>query len=132
MEPIRVPAPSPSSFNKHRPPSDLLLSQLKYFQHLDEKHDLGVDPSFAKDIETEAGAARYITQMTRAIRAKALAAEKVAGTRPALKLVAKPAAAASRETGIALAAAAETPTPKGKSKSPAAKGPSKPPKRKKP
>jgi hypothetical protein len=134
MEPILVPAPSPSSFNKHRPPSDLLLSQLKYFQHLEEKHDLGVDPSFAKDIGTEAGAARYITQMTRAIRAKALAAGKgtVAGGGPALKLVAKPAAAAAaaRRSGIALAAAAEM--PKGKSKSPATKGSSKPRRGKKP
>jgi formate-dependent phosphoribosylglycinamide formyltransferase (GAR transformylase) len=132
MEPIRVPAPSPSSFNKHRPPSDLLLSQLKYFHHLDEKHDLGVDPSFAKDIGTEAGAARYITQMTRAIRAKAFAAGKgtVAGAGPALKLVAKPSAAASRRSGIALAAAAET--PKGKSRSSATKGSPKPRKGKKP
>ena len=124
METIRVPAPSPSAFNKHRRPSDLLSSQLKYFQHLEEKHGFGVDPSFAKDIGTEAGAARYITQMTTAIRSKALAAGKgtipAANSKPALNLVARSTVGTTRRGGIAIAAATEI--TKGNVKSSAGEG----------
>jgi hypothetical protein len=68
MEPIRVPAPPPNAFNKNRPPSDLLLSQLKYFQHLELKLGHKIDPEIRKNIHTEDGASRYIAAMTRLIR----------------------------------------------------------------
>jgi hypothetical protein len=111
MEPIKVPSPSPSSFNKHRPPSDLLLSQLKYFQHLDGKHDHGIDPTVSKDVGTEAGAARYIALMTRSIRSRALAAGH--GTMPpairkaASRTSLKAAAGAETRGGLRLVAAEE-------------------------
>jgi hypothetical protein len=74
MEPIRVPAPSPSAFNKGRRVSDLLDAQLKHFQHLEKKLKLNIPVSAAEDIHTEAGAARYIAQITTAIRTRATAA----------------------------------------------------------
>jgi hypothetical protein len=71
MDPISVPAPPRSSYNPNRRVSDLLLSQLKHFQHIEQKRgDLGIDPAISRDIYTEAGAARYITAMTRALQGK--------------------------------------------------------------
>jgi hypothetical protein len=73
MEPIFVPAPPKSAFNKNRRVSDLLLHQLKHFQHVERKNGIQIDPALSRDIYTEAGAARYITQITRAIRAQSQA-----------------------------------------------------------
>ncbi|HEY0795671.1 MAG TPA: hypothetical protein VGD64_07800 [Acidisarcina sp.] len=68
MQPIFVPAPPKSSFNKNRAPSDLLIGQLRHFQHVEHKSDIAIDAATALDIHTEAGAARYILALTRAIR----------------------------------------------------------------
>jgi hypothetical protein len=71
MEPIRVPRPSPTAFHKNRRISDLLLSQIKHFQHVAQKRSLKMDPEIARDMHTEGGAARYIATVTRALRKNA-------------------------------------------------------------
>ena len=71
MEPIKVSRPPASSFNKNRAISDLLQAQLKHFQHLEQKHGAKIDPGIARDIHTEAGAARYIAEVTGAILRRA-------------------------------------------------------------
>ena len=68
MEPIFVPAPPKSSFNKNRAPSDLLVGQLRHFQHVEHKAGIAIDAATARDIHSEAGAARYILAVTRAIQ----------------------------------------------------------------
>jgi hypothetical protein len=69
VDPIPVPAPPRSSYNHNRRVSDLLFSQLKHFQHVAEKHGaLGIPADLGRDIYTEAGAARYIAAVTRALR----------------------------------------------------------------
>ena len=61
MDPIFVPAPPHSAYNPNRRVSDLLLSQVKHFQHVEHKRgDLGIDPQIARNVYTEGGAARYI------------------------------------------------------------------------
>jgi hypothetical protein len=79
MEPVRVAALPESAFNKHRPPSDLLQSQLKHFRHLEKKLDLGLDPALGKRLGTENGAAIYIAAISRALRSRALAAKEPSG-----------------------------------------------------
>jgi hypothetical protein len=69
VDPIPVPAPPRSAYNQNRRVSDLLLSQLKHFQHVDQKHGaLGIPADLTRDIHTEGGAARYIAAVTRALR----------------------------------------------------------------
>ena len=102
MEPIFVPAPAKSAFNKNRRVSDLLISQLKHFQHVEKKNGIEIHPALAADIHTEAGAARYIAQITRAIRALA----KPAGIAAVPASPAKPKLPAAPKSGLALAASA--------------------------
>ena len=106
MDPIQVPAPPRAAYNPNRRVSDLLLGQLKHFQHVEQKHGkLGIDPALARDIHTEAGAARYITAITRALR-KSGAAQPA----PATNLTAMPVsgpAEPSPQPGLAIAASAE-------------------------
>lgn len=72
MDPVLVPAPPRSAYNENRRVSDLLFSQIKHFQHVEVKHGaLGIPPAIARDIYTEAGAARYIAAVTRALRGTA-------------------------------------------------------------
>jgi hypothetical protein len=71
VEPIPVPAPPKSSFNKNRRVSDLLLSQLKHFQHVAHKQGMQIDPALEHDLATEAGAARYIARVTQEMLAQA-------------------------------------------------------------
>ena len=71
MDPIIVPAPPRSSYNPDRPVSDLIASQIKFFQHLELKRgDLGIDPKIAGNIHTEGGTAQYIAAATHALRGK--------------------------------------------------------------
>lgn len=71
MEPIVVPAPPKSSFNKNRRVSDLLVAQVKHFQHVAHKQGMQIDPALQSDMATEAGVARYIARVTREMRAQA-------------------------------------------------------------
>jgi hypothetical protein len=69
MEPIRVPRPPKEAFQKNRPVSDLLLSQIKHFQHVEAKLDPALRTKFAPhEVVTENAAAQYIAQMTRTLR----------------------------------------------------------------
>jgi len=102
METIVVPAPPKSAFNKNRRASDLILHQLRHFQHVAEKSGMRIDPALEREIATEGGAARYIATVTREMRAQA------AGATPGPRLVASAPAAAKPAPGkLDLAAAAE-------------------------
>jgi hypothetical protein len=110
VDPIVVPAPPPSSYNPNRPVSDLIKSQIKFFQHIELKRgDLGIDPKIAGNIHTEAGAAQYIAAVTHALRGKTpvtaapLKLEIASRTKPAKKW------AAGEPLSIATAASAATP-----------------------
>ncbi len=86
MDPIEVPAPPRSAYNPNRRVSDLLLGQLSHFQHLEQKHEgLKIDPALGRDIHTEAGAARYIAAITRALRGEASAAPAGVAVMPGAK-----------------------------------------------
>ncbi len=109
MEPIQVPAPPRSAYNHNRRISDLLLSQLKHFQHVEKKSgDFGIDPEIARNIYTEAGAAKYIAAVTTKLRARGFTGT---ATRPALSMPpAKPAKKSPGTTPLAIAAAAAEPS----------------------
>lgn len=101
MEPVLVPGPPKTAFNMDRPISDLIRSQLAHFKHVEEKLPADVRATLPQDaIATEGEAARYIAAMTRLLRAKAAAAAM-----PAPIVMPR---RAEPESGLALAAAAET------------------------
>ncbi len=106
MDPIVVPAPPRSAYNQNRRVSDLLLSQLKHFQHVEKKSgDLGIDPEIARNIHTEAGAANYIAAITTALRDKGSAANSSA--KKLLPMPPKrPATKSAEATPVSLAASA--------------------------
>jgi len=125
VDPISVPAPPRSAYNPNRRVSDLLLSQLKHFQHVEKKRgDLGIDPAIARNIYTEGGAAKYIAAITTTLRGKmqTAAAPKLALV-PPRKSAKKPSA-----LPVSIAAAAgkttapkKTPAKKATKPKPAAK-----------
>lgn len=108
MTTIQVPGPPKESFNKHRPLSDLLLSQVKHFQHVEAKLDPSLRTKFSpRDVFTENTAAQYIAQMTDILRGLALAKSGRSSLVPVplqAKVAAKP---IRRSHGIPLAAAAD-------------------------
>ena len=114
MATIQVPGPPKESFNKNRPISDLLLAQVRHFQHIDAR----LDPSrrthvSPREVLTENTAAQYIAQMTSILRGDTPLT--VASAIPApVPLPARTAAKSIRQPrGIPLAAAAD-PTPDSK------------------
>jgi hypothetical protein len=113
VEPIVVPAPPKSAFNKNRPLSDLLVGQLRHFQHVEHKQGIEIDRASASDLHTEAGAARYITQMTRAIRSqagmKSSGAGVVAPITPGGKSISTAPRKRARGGSLSLAAVSQTP-----------------------
>jgi hypothetical protein len=121
VDPIVVPAPPRSSYNPNRPVSDLIASQIKFFQHIELKRgDLGVDPKIGGNIHTEAGAAQYIGAVTRALRSKspvAAAAPKptiLSRTKSAKKPPsAEPLSSAAGASETTSAAPTKTPVKKG-------------------
>lgn len=69
MATIQVPGPPKDSFNKNRPISDLLQSQVRHFQHVEAKLAPSLRTKFtSSQLRTENGAAQYIAQMTSIIR----------------------------------------------------------------
>jgi hypothetical protein len=126
MDPIRVPAPPKQSFQKDRPISDLLASQIQHFKHLETKLDLTM-PTARHRIATESDAAQYIAEMTNALlnrtsqRSTAPGPIPVPASAPKPKLVRKRTRTQPAQ-GIPIAAAA-APTPI------SAKSPSKPKKK---
>lgn len=113
MESIVVPAPPKSSFNKNRRASDLLLAQVKHFQHVAHKQGMQIDPALQRDLATEAGVARYIARITREIRAQA----EPSG----LALVPPSSTAPAREPGVVEEMAAAPQAPAAPRPKPAAK-----------
>ena len=110
MDPIHVPAPPRSAYNPNRRVSDLILSQLKHFQHVEQKHGkLAIDSALARDIYTEAGAARYIAAMTRALRGQTSAKPAKLAELPRTKTAKMPPATVP---GLAIAASAALPAKK--------------------
>jgi hypothetical protein len=111
MATIRVPAPPKQSFQKNRPISDLLASQIKHFQHIETKLDLTM-PTSSHRIATENDAAQYIAQMTHALLNRtpqtpaAPGPTPPPGTKPRLVPRRAPARAAKPAQGIPIAAAA--------------------------
>lgn len=104
MNPIPVPAPPKSAYNPNRPVSDLLANQLKHFQHVELKNGIKIDPALKRDVATEAGAARYIAEMTRTIRGQSSA--QPAG------IAVVPGKAKPVDKGLALAAAGAAKKPR--------------------
>ena len=107
MTAIQVPGAPKESFNKHRPISDLLLSQVKHFQHVEAKLDPSLRTNFSpRDVLTENTAAQYIAQMTNILRG--LPPLKVARAGPIpVPPPAKVAKPIRGSKGIPLAAAAD-------------------------
>ena len=69
MATILVPRAPAESFNKNRPISDLLQSQIKHFQHVEAKLLPSMRTKFVpSQVRTENGAAQYIAQMTNIMR----------------------------------------------------------------
>jgi hypothetical protein len=113
MEPIRIQPVPKTSFNKHRRVSDLLLSQLKHFQHVAQKQGIDIDPALPREIHTEGGAARYIIAVTRAVRKRGFAMQKgtVAAGPQLIKKTGRMAPSTDRTGGLAIAASEEAKSP---------------------
>jgi len=110
MEPILVPGPPKEAFNKHRPISDLVKTQIEHFKHLEEKLPPDVRATLPQhDVVTENDAARYIAAMTTYLHSRPVAASpKIPKKAPSPK---RSVAMPSRPA-LAIAAAAETPARK--------------------
>lgn len=79
MEPIVVPGPPKSAYNKNRPISDLIRAQVAHFRHLEEKLSPDVRATLPQhQIVTEDDAARYIASFTRYLRTRTPAAHVAA------------------------------------------------------
>jgi len=75
MEPIPVPGPPKSAFDKNRRMSDLIKKQVEHFKHLEEKLAPEVRATLPQHrIVSEDDAARYIGPFTRLLRTGSAAA----------------------------------------------------------
>lgn len=107
MEPILVPGPPASAFNKHRRASDLIKKQVEHFKHLEAKlspEERAKLPNHA--VVSEDDAARYVAVFTRYLLAKPLA--------PAQKKPIKISSRTAKQGGLAIAAVAESANSKAK------------------
>jgi len=101
MEPILVPGPPKSAFNKHRRASDLIKKQVEHFKHLEAKlsaEERAKLPNHA--VVSEDDAARYIAAFTHHLR------EKQAPT--AQNKPIKISSRSAKQGGLAIAAAADS------------------------
>jgi hypothetical protein len=106
MEPILVPGPPKTAFDKNRRMSDLIRKQIEHFKHLEEKLPPEVRATLPQHrIVTEDDAARYIAPMTQLLLARA-AAVQAAGPRGARAAIPMPqrGAVKSKDAGLDLAA----------------------------
>jgi hypothetical protein len=115
VKPISVPAPPKSAFNRNRPVSDLLSAQLRHFQHVAHKQGITIDPILERDIQTESGAARYIAQITHAIRSHGQAVSSGITRMDSARAARKP---VSNSSGRGLDLAASAPSPPTKTSRP--------------
>jgi hypothetical protein len=107
MATIQVPGPPKESFNKDRPISDILLSQVKHFQHVEAKLDPSLRTNFSPRILTENTAAQYIAQMTNVLRGHTPHEIATAGPLPVPPLAKAAAKPVRPPKEIRLAAAAD-------------------------
>jgi hypothetical protein len=108
MATIQVPGPPKESFNKNRPISDLLLSQVRHFQHVEAKLDPALRTNVSpRDVLTENTAAQYIARMTNILRGRTPLTAAPAGPVPVPPPAKAAAKSVRRPTGIPLAAAAD-------------------------
>lgn len=124
MEPILVPGPPPSAFNKHRRASDLIKKQVEHFKHIEAKlsaEERAQLPTHA--IVSEDDAARYIAVFTRYL----LARQTAPAQKKPIKMVSRPA----KQHGLAIAATADSAFEKPKTSSRPKKKPASANKRKK-
>jgi hypothetical protein len=113
MDPIRVPAPPKTAFNKQRPMSDLIKWQVRHFKHLEQKLPPESRAALPQHhIITEADAARYIAPMTALLRSRS----RIAAIPAAAKTVAEMPLPSRRAKGLSIAATADTATPVRKAK----------------
>jgi len=74
---VKIPKPSPGSFNKNRPlaKNTLILNQVKHFREMEMKlppdQHTGIDGS---SIQTEGQAAEYIAKVTKLLHGKTFTA----------------------------------------------------------
>jgi hypothetical protein len=123
MEPIHVPSPPKTAFNKQRRMSDLIRKQVEHFKHLEHKLPAELRDRLPQHpIVSEDDAARYIAPMTRLL----LSREQPGQAKPVI--VRKP--MLSKRT-LALAAAAEPEIRPKKKSSPNAVRKSKPARKRK-
>jgi hypothetical protein len=103
MAVIRYPKPK-SVFDPNRPASSLLLAQVEHLQKAELNLPLKyVSEKYTKAITTEGEAAAYIQEVTEAIRQAHQDADRARR-------------GARKKKGLAIAAAAEQPSPKGGSR----------------
>lgn len=104
MATIRVPTPSPGSFNKHAPINHLLATQISHFREVEKRFPRAQQSGVRiGDIATESEAARYIGYVTAVLHGRRPSKPVFAPHRPAvIKLPAPPQA-----PGLAIAAATE-------------------------
>lgn len=105
MNVIHVPRPSPKAMNPDRPANALILAQVLHLQQAESRLPLRYRSEiYIHAIKTEGEAAKYIREVTEAIhQAHADAAKRRAKRAP--------------KRGLEIAAAAEQPKRKGKTKS---------------
>jgi hypothetical protein len=78
MDPILVAKPPKEAFNKFRPLSDLIRSQINHLKHLEEKLPAAVRATLPQHaIVTEDDAARYIAPMTAYLRSQTRPAPEI-------------------------------------------------------
>ena len=119
MEPIRVPAPPKSAFNKHRRVSDLIRKQVNHFKHLEHKLPEHLRSTIPQHhIATEDDAARYIAPMTELLLSHSLAAPQPS---PAVNTALKK--APTRASPALSLAAAAAPRSSSRSSNPGKKAP---------
>jgi hypothetical protein len=113
MEPILVPGPPKTAFDKNRRMSDLIRKQIEHFKHLEEKLPPEVRATLPQHaIVTEDDAARYIAPMTQLLLARAAAVQAAraqaagAQTERAPILMPQRGPTKGKDTGLDLAAAA--------------------------
>jgi len=110
MELIPVPKPSKKAMNPDRPANALLLAQISHLQHAERRLPLRYRSEiYTHAIKTEGEAAKYIREVTEAIHRAHGDAEKQRAKRAGRR-------------GLEIAAAAEKPKRKGKSKTKSSKG----------
>ena len=107
MDPVHVPRPPQSSFNKNRPISDLIKAQIKHFQHLEAKlPPQDRSPLAAHELTTESAAAQYIAHMTSVLCRLGSEARKGQRAKPRVIARRSPAPIWPSTAGLSLAAAA--------------------------